>query len=82
MRVVSSGRAGMGKSLYIQRLVEKFEDPREHRIEDPREHRIVTLHGPEVDNDLVVKILRESTKPEDYSLPIVFHLDISEKVIV
>ena len=72
MRVVSSGRAGMGKSLYIQRLVEKFKVPREHRI--------VTLHGPEVDNDLVVKILRESTKPEDYSLPVVFHLDISEKV--
>ena len=71
-RVVTSNCAGMGKSLYIRRLVEKFKDQHDCL------HQVVTLHGPDVNNDMVVKVLHDVTETPDKG--IVYHLDISERV--
>ena len=38
----------MGKSLYIRRLVETFQESSED-IGDPL--RVITLHGPDINND-------------------------------
>lgn len=70
-----STRSGMGKSLYIQRLVKKMENV---CSVSGGIHRIVTLHGPDVSMDMVVKGL--SAIGDDANLPIVLHLDISERV--
>ena len=71
-RVVTSNCAGMGKSLYIRRLVEKFKDQHDCL------HQAVTLHGPDVNNDMVVKVLHDVTETPDK--PVVYHLDVSERV--
>ena len=65
----------MGKSLYIHRLVNNLE---EDCSVGGGIHRIVTLHGPDVSIDMVVKAL--SAMGDDASLPTVLHLDVSERV--
>lgn len=65
----------MGKSLYIHRLVNNLEEDCSVR---GGIHRIVTLHGPDVSIDMVVKAL--SAMGDDASLPTVLHLDVSERV--
>ena len=79
MRVVTSGRAGMGKSLYIRRLVEVFQASTPC-LSNP--HRVITLHGPDIDNDLVVNVLMDQFEDDDSTHPLVYHLDISERVCV
>ena len=74
MRVVASGRAGMGKSLYINRLLEEFKE------EHASLCQIVPLHGPDVNSDIVAKALRSVEDTPDK--PVVYHLDISERVSV
>ena len=71
-RVVTSNYAGMGKSLYIRRLVEEFKDQHDCL------HQVVTLYGPDVNNDMVVKMLHDVTDTLDK--PVVYHLDVSERV--
>ena len=70
-RVITSERAGMGKSLYIQRLLQRFK--KQYR------YQIVTFHGPDISTDMVVRTLQE-TKSEQCTQPVVYHLDVSEKV--
>lgn len=65
----------MGKTLYILRQVSSLE---EACSANEGIHRIVTLHGPDVSNDVVVKALL--TVGDDASLPIIQHLDVSERV--
>lgn len=65
----------MGKSLYIQRLISDLETA---CSVSAGLHRIVTLHGPDISIDKVVKVL--SAMGDDASLPIVLHLDVSERV--
>ena len=67
-----SNCAGMGKSLYIRRLVEEFKD--QHACL----HQVVTLYDPDVNNDMVVKELYNV--PETPDKPVVYHLDVSERV--
>ena len=74
MRVVTSDRAGMGKSLYIKRLTETFMKKRRqgpHRV-------VVPIHGPTVTADIVVKALSEHMCYNTQAT--IFHLDISPSV--
>jgi hypothetical protein len=75
VRVITSTRPGMGKSLYVQRLVESLQTkPEVHS--DPL--RVITLHGPDVDNDSIVRVLR--SLDEELAMPVIFHIDVSERV--
>ena len=77
MRVITSTRPGMGKSLYVQRLVESLRTkPEVHS--DPL--RVITLHGPDIDNDSIVRVLM--SLDEDPTIPLIFHFDVSERVSI
>ena len=65
----------MGKSLYVNRLVNALE---EGCSASGDIHHIVTLHGPDVSIGTVIKVL--STINDDASLPTVLHLDVSDTV--
>ena len=65
----------MGKTLYIQRQVKDLEKACSC---NEGIHRIVTLHGPDISNDVVVKTLLAIG--DDANLPIIQHLDVSERV--
>ena len=73
MRVVTSQRAGMGKSLYIKRRRKALKAA---TIHGPHEV-IVPIHGPVVTADTVVGALKERI---GMSRPIIFHLDIAPNV--
>ena len=73
VRVVTSPRAGMGKSLYIRRRKEALMSV---TTRGPHEV-IVPIHGPTVTPDTVV----EAFKPHvGMNHPIIFHLDIAPNV--
>ena len=74
MRVVSSQRAGMGKSLYIKQRVEALD---ELVTTDGPHEVIVPIHGPSVTPDTVVGALKEYM---GVSYPIIFHFDIAPSV--
>ena len=65
----------MGKSLYVRRLLEAFQKSSEN-IGDPL--RVITLHGPDINNDAIVKVLCSVKDSGTSSL--MYHLDISERV--
>ena len=73
VRVVSSHQSGMGKSLYIQRLVEDC-----HAADERWKHQIVALHGPDVTHDQVVKLLLKAESQDQ--MHTLCHLDISQNV--
>lgn len=74
VQVVTSHRAGMGKSLYVQRVAEELEKTSEvHTV-------IIPVHGPEVSPALMISFLSMS---EDQNLSehrIVYHYDIASNV--
>ena len=71
MRVVTSQRAGMGKSLYIKRRVEALD--KLVTTDGPHEV-IVSIHGPSVTPNTIVGALKEHM---GISQPIIFHFDIA-----
>ena len=73
VRVVTSNRAGMGKSLYIKRLREALETQTSRQ---PLEV-VVPIHGPVVTQDTVVKALIEHFGNTQATI---FHLDIAPNV--
>ena len=73
MRVVTSNRAGMGKSLYIKHLREELE---KKTACQPLEV-VVPIHGPVVTTDSVVEFLMDHIGNRRATL---FHLDISPNV--
>ena len=74
VRLVTSQRAGMGKSLYIKRRKEDlFKSVATH---EPHEV-IVPIHGPTVTPDTVVGALMPHIKN---NFSIIFHLDIAPNV--
>ena len=73
VRVVTSHRAGMGKSLYIQRCREALKSV---TTDGPHEV-IVPIHGPTVTPDTVVGALKPHV---GMSHPVIFHLDIAPNV--
>ena len=73
VRVVTSERAGMGKSLYIHRLTEHLMTKTSvgpHKV-------IIPIHGPKVTSDSVVSTLMNYC---DNTNATIFHLDISPNV--
>lgn len=71
MKVCYSTRSGMGKSLYIQQLVDEL------NAEDC--YHIIPLHGPRMDANILLKAF--STYLEfDTIDPCVYHIDISQTV--
>ena len=75
MRVVTSQRAGMGKSLYIKRRVEALNH--ELATNDGPHEVIVPIHGPSVTPDTIVGALKEHM---GISYPMIFHFDIAPSV--
>ena len=68
MRVVRSTEAGMGKSLYVRRLVDRLSC----FAKDPKV--TICIHGPEVSvDDIMEKLLLTSNK-------LVIHIDIAQEV--
>ena len=73
VRVVTSNRAGMGKSLYIKRLREALERKTRCRPVEV----VVPIHGPVVTADSVVEALIQHFGNTQSTI---FHLDISPNV--
>ena len=71
--MVTATRAGMGKSLYIQRLKEKLET---QTSVQPLEV-VVPIHGPVVTADTVVHALE---KHLGTATATIFHIDIAPNV--
>ena len=71
--VVTSPRAGMGKSLYIQRRREALKSVTTH---GPHEV-IIPIHGPMVAPDTVVGAFKPHMGKGH---PVIFHLDIAPNV--
>ncbi|XP_029934003.1 E3 ubiquitin-protein ligase rnf213-beta [Myripristis murdjan] len=68
--VVSSKRPAVGKSLYIDRLFEKFQQ------KSPRaKHIRIRLIEPKVDVDSLIQILSESLAPLREQDPVILHID-------
>ena len=75
VRVVTSQRAGMGKSLYIKRRMEALD----HELATTHGPHEVTvpIHGPSVTSDTIVAALKEYM---GISYPMIFHFDIAPSV--
>ena len=73
VRVVSANRAGMGKTLFVTRMVGKLKSLM------PRQSSLITIpvHGPVVTTDSIMQCL---VKHEDTSHCSIIHLDISPSV--
>ena len=69
VRVVSSTRSGMGKSLFITRLADK--------LNTGSTHVTIPIHGPEVTPDTLMEFLKDHM--EDATSTI-FHFDIAPTV--
>ncbi|XP_041671343.1 E3 ubiquitin-protein ligase rnf213-beta isoform X2 [Cheilinus undulatus] len=68
--MVSSSRPAVGKSLYVDRLFEKF------RQKSPRaEHITIRLIEPTVDVDSLIKSLTEKLEPLREQDPVLLHID-------
>ena len=72
-RVVSSERAGMGKSLFIRRLSEQLTT----LTSQGPHHVIIPLHGPKVTPDTLIESLNKYIGNSQATM---FHLDISPSV--
>ncbi|XP_030645560.1 E3 ubiquitin-protein ligase rnf213-alpha-like [Chanos chanos] len=70
---VSSRRAGVGKSLYIQRLYEKLKNS----TKKPSHLKCIRLIEPRVDENVVLQALLNTPKEKELT---VFHLDITSSV--
>ena len=69
---MSSDRSGMGKSLYIQRLVDELKK-RQNSNSDSSAHIIIPLHGPEVTPDIVIDLFKNYF---EISKSCIYHIDI------
>ncbi|KAM7035519.1 E3 ubiquitin-protein ligase RNF213 [Acridotheres tristis] len=75
--IVSSKRAGMGKSLYVKRLHERLKEEQPDCTELLKTIRLIE---PEVDEDKVLKSLLPFLKREHQTKPMIFHFDITSSV--
>lgn len=79
VRLVTSERAGMGKSLYIQRMEEVLKE----RMAQSFCVVNVPIHGPKVTSDNIVQLLRKHFQErKDGVQAVLFHLDISPSVSI
>ncbi|XP_071430029.1 E3 ubiquitin-protein ligase RNF213 isoform X2 [Pithys albifrons albifrons] len=75
--IVSSKRAGVGKSLYVKRLHERLQEEQPDCTELLKTIRLIE---PEVDEDKVLKSLLPFLKKEHQTKPMIFHFDITSSV--
>ncbi|KAM6377190.1 E3 ubiquitin-protein ligase RNF213 [Pluvialis apricaria] len=75
--IVSSKRAGMGKSLYVKRLHERLQ---EEQPDYTKLLKTIRLIEPEVDEDKVLKSLLPFLKRKHQTKPMIFHFDITSSV--
>ncbi|XP_041429619.1 E3 ubiquitin-protein ligase RNF213 isoform X3 [Xenopus laevis] len=75
--IVTSKRAGVGKSLYVKRLYErlKLEFPNEKPLQ-----KIIRMFQPQVDENKVLQKLLPFLTKENKNVPIIFHIDITSSV--
>uniref|UniRef100_A0A8K9Y6Y4 RING-type E3 ubiquitin transferase n=1 Tax=Oncorhynchus mykiss TaxID=8022 RepID=A0A8K9Y6Y4_ONCMY len=71
--VVSSSRAGVGKSLYIKRLYEKLK----HSTKKPSLLKCIRLIEPRVDENVILQSLLNTPKSKEL---IIFHFDVTSSV--
>ncbi|XP_042658256.1 E3 ubiquitin-protein ligase RNF213 isoform X2 [Tyto alba] len=75
--IVSSKRAGVGKSLYVKRLHERLQ---EEQPDYTKLLKTIRLIEPEVDEDKVLKFLLPFLKRKHQTKPMIFHFDITSSV--
>nr|XP_043906230.1 E3 ubiquitin-protein ligase rnf213-alpha isoform X2 [Solea senegalensis] len=71
--VVSSKRAGVGKSLYIKRLYAKLK----HSTKKPSMLKCIRLIEPKIDENVVLQSLLDTPKSKELT---VFHFDVTSSV--
>uniref|UniRef100_UPI003AABD3E1 E3 ubiquitin-protein ligase rnf213-alpha n=1 Tax=Centroberyx gerrardi TaxID=166262 RepID=UPI003AABD3E1 len=71
--VVSSKRAGVGKSLYTKRLYEKLK----HSTKKPSMLKCIRLTEPNVDENVILQSLFNSPKKKELTI---FHFDVTSSV--
>ena len=76
VRVVSSTRSGMGKSLYIQRRAEELK--RNLPSTEPT-HVTIPVHGPVATSDIMLDFFKQHMARETCTI---YHLDIAPSVSV
>ncbi|KAE8588683.1 hypothetical protein XENTR_v10022690 [Xenopus tropicalis] len=75
--IVTSKRAGVGKSLYVKRLYERL------KLEFPNEkplYNIIRLFQPQVDENKVLQKLLPFLNKEHKNIPVIFHIDVTSSV--
>ncbi|KAM6344814.1 E3 ubiquitin-protein ligase RNF213 isoform 2-T4 [Alca torda] len=75
--IVSSKRAGVGKSLYVKRLHERLQ---EEQPDYTKLLKTIRLIEPEVDENKVLKSLLPFLKRKHQTKPMIFHFDITSSV--
>ena len=81
-RVIRSERAGMGKSLCVNRLTSKLEEMLNQSDVTYPLCVTIPVHGPTVNIDVIMKSLQHGSSCGDleYSHPQIFHFDIASSV--
>ncbi|XP_055509816.1 E3 ubiquitin-protein ligase rnf213-alpha isoform X2 [Leucoraja erinacea] len=76
VRIISSNRAGVGKSLYVKRLHEKL------KKQAGKDNLLKTIHllEPQVDENKVLQALFSCIKSSNKNQPLIFHFDIASTV--
>ena len=75
VRVVSSERSGMGKSLHIHRMAEQLKTVAKAELPDC--HVVIPIHGPVVTPDVFLKFLKEHYRKNKC---VIYHFDIAPSV--
>ena len=80
--MIRSERAGMGKSLYVNRLTNKLEQMLNQSDVTYPLCVTIPVHGPTVNFDTVMKSLQHGSSFDalEYSPPQIFHFDIASSV--
>ncbi|XP_062071742.1 E3 ubiquitin-protein ligase RNF213 isoform X3 [Lepus europaeus] len=74
--IVASERAGVGKSLYVQRLHSRLRQVHRQRVP----LKTIRLMEPEVDESHVLSSLVPFLNAQSQSTPMIFHLDVTSSV--
>ena len=85
VRVVSSNRGGLGKTLYVRRLTDQLRKLMNNDMvvshdADISLHVTVPLHGNSTDSSMLVESLLPHAVMANVPLSRVFHLDVSPSV--
>ena len=85
VRVVSSNRGGLGKTLFVRRLTDQLQNLVNNEMvlspgTDTSLHVTVPLHGNSIDSSMLVDSLLPHAERGNVPLSRVFHLDVSPSV--